>query len=417
MTSVSNRSVSGAHKRTFVGFGFGPIQAGLFLHEACRSGNFDRLVVAEIVPELVQSVARAGGQFSLNEATATGIARHTVKGVELHNPREDAGRGALVEAIAEATEIATALPSVAFFGKGDRGDAVDLLTAGLRLKHRRGMPAAVIYTGENHNHAAEILDGLLKPRLSDTPPGTWQSLNTVIGKMSGVVTDRDQIREQGLEPVTPDSPRAFLVESFNRILITRISLPGFRRGIVAFEEKDDLLPFEEAKLFGHNATHALIGYLLKRGGSSWMADAAAQPELVSFARAAFLEESGAALCRKHRGVDPLFTTAGYRAYVDDLLERMLNPYLRDSVDRITRDPRRKLGWDDRLVGTMRMVRSQGIAPVRYARGAAAALDLLTLEDPRPPETILATLWADTPAAERKAIMEMVLGTQTKETGK
>ena len=46
---------------TFVGFGFGPIQAGLFLAEAHLSGNFDRLVVAEIVPEVVSTVRQAGG--------------------------------------------------------------------------------------------------------------------------------------------------------------------------------------------------------------------------------------------------------------------------------------------------------------------------------------------------------------------
>ena len=34
--------------RTFVGFGFGAIQAGLFLAEAHLSNNFDRLVVADI---------------------------------------------------------------------------------------------------------------------------------------------------------------------------------------------------------------------------------------------------------------------------------------------------------------------------------------------------------------------------------
>ncbi len=33
--------------RTYVGFGFGAIQAGLFLYEAFQSGNFGRLVVAE----------------------------------------------------------------------------------------------------------------------------------------------------------------------------------------------------------------------------------------------------------------------------------------------------------------------------------------------------------------------------------
>jgi mannitol-1-phosphate 5-dehydrogenase len=415
MADSSDHFVHGTGKRTFVGFGFGPIQAGLFLYEAYRSRNFDRLVVAEIVPELVSAVTRAGGQFGLNVAAAGGIAGHTVKGVELHNPREDAGREAIIDAISEATEIATALPSVAFFGKGDRGDVVDLLSAGLRRKSQRGLPAAVIYAAENHNHAAEILDGLLKPRLAGIPEGTWQSLNTVIGKMSGVATDPDQIRDQGLTPLTPGVARAFLVEEFNRILITRVVLPGLRRGITVFEEKDDLLPFEEAKLFGHNATHALIGYLLREDGCSWMADAAKRPELVSFARAAFLEESGAALCRKYCGVDPLFTKAGYQAFVDDLIERMLNPHLRDSVDRVTRDPRRKLGWDDRLIGTMRVVRSQGILPLRYAQGAAAALNLLAREEARPREAILADLWAGAPAEERSAVADMVLAAGRKET--
>jgi hypothetical protein len=38
----------GAMSRIFVGIGFGAIQRGLFLHEAYRSGNFDRFVVAAI---------------------------------------------------------------------------------------------------------------------------------------------------------------------------------------------------------------------------------------------------------------------------------------------------------------------------------------------------------------------------------
>jgi mannitol-1-phosphate 5-dehydrogenase len=396
-------------KGTFVGIGFGPIQSGLFLYEAFRSGGFNRLVVAEVVPDLVAAVNRSGGRFRVNVATADGIERHEVSGVELYNPREPDGRRALIEAVAEASELSTALPSVSFYGRGEPGDVADLLSSGLRLKARRRGPPAILYTAENNNHAAEILDRLLAPLLADVPSGTWQSLNTVIGKMSGVVTDAAQIREQGLAPLTEGAERAVLVEAFNRILITRILLPGFARRIAVFEEKDDLLPFEEAKLFGHNATHALMGYTLKRDGFAWMADAARVPDLLSLARAAFLEESGVALCRKHRGVDPLFTESGYRAYADDLLDRMLNPHLRDSVDRVTRDPKRKLGWDDRLVGTMRMALSQGVEPARFAQGAAAALDLLRRDDRRPVEVVLDDIWAGAPQTERKAIQQRILG--------
>ncbi|GAH31599.1 unnamed protein product, partial [marine sediment metagenome] len=40
----------------FTGFGFGPIQGGLFVREAFQSGNFTRTVAAEIDAELVDTV-------------------------------------------------------------------------------------------------------------------------------------------------------------------------------------------------------------------------------------------------------------------------------------------------------------------------------------------------------------------------
>jgi len=272
---------------------------------------------------------------------------------------------------------------------------VDILAAGRRGAGPAGCPPAVIYTAENHNHAAEILAERLRQAGGAAPD--CECLNTVIGKMSGVVTDPQQMHEQSLAPIAPGLDRAFLVEAFSRILISRIRLPGFRRGIAVFDEKPDLLPFEEAKLYGHNATHALLGYLLRWRGRTFMAEARDEGALLALAREAFLEESGAALCRKFAGVDPLFTADGYRAYVEDLMERMLNPHLRDRVERVTRDPRRKLGWNDRLIGTMRVALSQGIEPRRYAQGAAAALRVLEAEEGKPAPQLLADLWRDVDA--------------------
>jgi len=125
-----------------------------------------------------------------------------------------------------------------------------------------------------------------------------------------------------------------------------------------------------------------------------MAEARKDKDLMRLAREAFLAESGKALCRKYAGLDPLFTERGYQVYVDDLLERMMNPHLRDSVERITRDPRRKLGWDDRLIGTMRLALSRDIVPVRYAAGAAAALQLLEAEEKKPQDQLLDEIWRD-----------------------
>jgi mannitol-1-phosphate 5-dehydrogenase len=398
--------------RTFVGFGFGAIQAGLFLFEAYYSRNFKRLIVAEVMDDVVAAVRKSGGKYRVNVAMPNGIEQHEIKGIEIFNPKVAEDRKVLIQAIAEAAEITTALPSVKFYGTGQEGDVVDILGRGLKQKlENRKLPAAVIYTGENHNHAAEIMDEALAKGPGIKGGDRYQSLNTVIGKMSGVVVDPKQMQEQKLACVVEGMSRAFLVEKFNRILITQIGLPNFKRGITVFEEKADLLPFEEAKLYGHNATHALIGYLLRLKKAEFMAEAQKDKELMRLARDAFLLESGKALCKKYAGLDPLFTDKGYQAYVDDLLERMMNPHLRDSVERITRDPRRKLGWDDRLVGTMRLALSKDIVPTRYAAGAAAALRVLEAEEKKSKDQLFEEIWHDARAAKadlalvRKLIME------------
>jgi len=384
--------------RTFVGIGFGPIQAGLFLHEAFNSGNFNRLVVAEVVPEVVAAVRRGGGKCWINVATEKGIEQHSVPGVEIFNPHDASDRRVLIGALAEADEIATALPSVSFYNTGGEKSVAALLAEGLKKRLTAGHgKRCVIYAAENHNHAAEILGEAMRPFLGGSAAeveNQAQCLNTVIGKMSGVVTDQDQVREQNLKQIAGDTGRCFLVEEFNRILISKIRWPDFKRGITVFEEKNDLLPFEEAKLYGHNATHALIGYLARRKGYRFVSEVKDDHDLLRLAREAFLHESGGALCRKYHGLDRLFTPAGYAEYVDDLLQRMLNPYLRDMVERVVRDPRRKLGWDDRLIGTMRLALSEGINPARYALGAKAALEMLAETEKVELDNLLDNIWRE-----------------------
>jgi mannitol-1-phosphate 5-dehydrogenase len=362
-------------KHTFVGFGFGAIQGGLFLYEAQRSGNFDRLVVAEVVPEVVAAIRNAGGRYRVKVATRTGLVTEDVTGVEVFNPNDPADRMLLVDAVSEAHEMATALPSVDFYDKGDASVAA-IIADGLA---RRKTPG-VLYAAENHNHAAEILEA----KVGGNHP-RFQFLNTVIGKMSGVIGN--------------GASREFLVEEFNRILVSQIALEGFRRGIEVFEEKSDLLPFEEAKLYGHNAVHALLGFLAHEEGCQFVSEASA--ELQRYAGEAFIAESGRALIAKHAGVDLLFTAKGFEVYARDLLERMVNPWLQDAVARVIRDAARKLGWNDRLIGTMRLALDAAIVPHRFARAAAAAKALLDGD--------LETLWPepDLPPGRKAALLRLI----------
>jgi mannitol-1-phosphate 5-dehydrogenase len=134
---------------------------------------------------------------------------------------------------------------------------------------------------------------------------------------------------------------------------------------------------------------------------------------MALAREAFLEESGAAMIARHKGLDPLFTPAGYQAYADDLLERMINPYLRDLIERVVRDPRRKLAWNDRLIGTMCLALDAGVQPRRFALGAAAAVE--SLASPKPLSETLNALWpaADQPAGRKGQLVSLIAAAQSK----
>lgn len=353
----------------FTGFGFGPIQAGLFVKEAFQSGNFSRLVVAEIEPTLVQAVRRNQNQYAVNIAGLDGIQTITIEGVELLNPHDEADRMVLQEALRQSTEICTSLPSVNFYSTGE--PSVTSLIAYALEKSQAS--ATIIYTAENHNHAAEILEKYIQAKYSFDQRRV-QVLNTVIGKMSQVVTNPAEIEELNLAPIAPGIARAFLVEEFNRILVSRTDITGFRPDIEVFIEKENLLPFEEAKLYGHNAVHALLAYLGALKKYEKMTEVKDDRQIMPIARDAFLLESGAALIQKHQHLnDPLFTKEGYQAFADDLLHRMTNPYLSDTIERAARDPLRKLGYQDRILGTMTLALELGIEPTNMALGARAGL--------------------------------------------
>ena len=389
---------------TFVGFGFGPIQAGLMLCEALQSGSFDRFVVAEVDQALVDAVRRGGDTVTINIAGESGIRRMRIPGVRLLNPRVSAERKEIVAAIGSATELATAIPSVELYGAGGDASVAALLAEGAAGGHGR-----VLYAAENNNYAASRLMREVAKRAAGRSPSGFQALDTVIGKMSGLITTAEEMGELGLVPLAPGLDKCVLVEEFNRILISKITLPGFTRGIRVFEEKDDLIPFEEAKLYGHNAVHALLGYLAKVRGHRFMSSIRNDGELLALGRRAFLQESGPALIRRHHGTgDALFTPAGYEAYAEDLLQRMTNPFLHDDVERIIRDPGRKLGWTDRFFGAMRAAREAGIQPTALALGAAAAVRAAGIPSETARESLLSLWGSEAAGEEREVCLSLVL---------
>ena len=358
----------------FTGFGFGPIQGGLFAKEAFQSGNFTRITIAEIDAELVDAVRANKGSYYVNIAKEDGIETIRIDNVELLNPNVAADRRILLEVLTRSTEIVTCLPSVSLYEAGGADSVAVLIAEGLKNSSTR---ATIIYTAENNNQAAEILEKAVREKNPTLLKEKAQFLNTVIGKMSRVVIDPAEISELRLKTIAPGLNRAFLVEQFNRILVSRIRIAGFKPGIEIFIEKDDLLPFEEAKLYGHNAIHSLLGFIGAVKGIKSMTELKDDNLIMQIGSDAFLKESGAALIKKYAYLgDELFTEAGYRGFAEDLLRRMTNPYLGDTVERVTRDVVRKLEMDGRIFGTMQVALEYGIEPKNMALGAMAGIVVL-----------------------------------------
>lgn len=361
---------------TFLAIGLGPIQTGIFLLGA--RGKFDRLVVAEVDNQVKETINASGGSITINIAGENSVIQKNITGVEVLNPLDEEDKRELVQAAAEAEEIATALPSVDFFS----GIAEYLKTGFSQNPHQRRF----IYTAENHNHAAEKLEQAI-----DLPLPQTYYLNTVIGKMSSVVPAADCAGD--IKPLCSGADRGHLVEEFNKILISTCQNIE-ERSVSDLIVKKDLYPFEEAKLYGHNAVHFLLATLGAQSGKTSMDELVDYPEIMEFAELAFLDECGKGLCRKWKDFDGLFTEDAFRIYAEDLLIRMVNPFLKDSIPRIIRDLPRKLGWDDRVIGTMRLVLKQGIRPEKLAKGAALSAVSLFGKNKTLIKAGLAGLWPE-----------------------
>lgn len=379
--------------KTFLGIGLGPIQTGIFVSGASK-GNFDRIVVAEVDDTIREAIVpRAAPSPSILRLRTGCIPKSAkiLRSTALPKPEE---LEKLIAAAAEASEIATALPSVKFFGPTAQW---------LRDGFRRNPDALrFVYTAENDNHAAEKLEKEIGEPFSQT-----YYLNTVIGKMSDVARG-EECKLRNLAELCPGAGRAHLVEEFNWILIS--DAPQIEtRSVKNLYVKKDLFPFEFAKLYGHNATHFLLGILGDSIGLKRCPNFPDIPELVEIGRDAFLKESGVALCRKYAGVDEMFTESGMANYANGLIDRMQNVYLSDSIDRVIRDIHRKLSWDDRVVGTMRLVLSQGLQPLNFAKGALLAAQKEFGRDTEAIRKGLEGLWQkNTQEGEAKEVFDLIV---------
>ena len=141
----------------------------------------------------------------------------------------------------------------------------------------------------------------------------------------------------------------------------------------------NLAPYIERKLFTVNTGHATTAYHGFLAGATSIAEAIGMPAVLAEVRAA-LGETSALLVAKH-GFEP----ATQSAYLDKNLERFANPHLTDTVERVGRQPLRKLSRNERFVGPAAQLIESGTEPAALVRTIAAALHFDVADDPESQE--------------------------------
>jgi mannitol-1-phosphate 5-dehydrogenase len=353
-------------EKLFVGIGSGAIQLGLWGYYAFLEGA--EIVLSEVDAPKVASIRANHQRYSVNIAHFDKIVPVTVGPVHIYNPMVPSDRSKLLGALARANDVVTAVPSTALYAQGG---IAQLLREGLR-DHKTPV---MIYASENQVGAARMLEQMVYE--GEKKPDHVQFSETVIERMGGAHTDEAFIQKLRLEYVTPSLKQALLVEEFDKIVGERNEIParyGFSTLFDRFVPTRDIHLYEELKLLGHNAVHFMLGCLGKLKGYTYMSDYNGDADYQAIGYHALLDETGGWFKpRYRRSGEPVATEAGFEQWADQLTRRIANPFLYDAVERVIRDPGRKLGWNDRMTWTMREALAAGIEPRRYALGVAAAL--------------------------------------------
>ena len=143
-------------------------------------------------------------------------------------------------------------------------------------------------------------------------------------------------------PVRSENPIDVVVENFYEWNVEEKSFVGGAPHIEGMNLADNLLAYIERKLFTLNTGHAITAYLGRMKGLATIDESIADPAIFAIVKEA-MQQSGQALVEKFG-----FDRDAHFKYIDKIIGRFKNPYLKDDVARVGREPLRKLSSTDRL---------------------------------------------------------------------
>lgn len=326
-----------------IGRGF----VGLLLHE----GGYE-VVFSDVAAALVDAI-NATDSYTVHEAGPGGVDR-VVTGYRAVNSAESPD--AVADEVATADVVTCAVgPTVLRF-------IAPAIVAGLVLRDP-GLPPLKVMACEN-------------------AIGATDQLRAEIAKLDPRAAERAVFANTAVDRIVPAQPEGagvdVTVEPYFEWAIESGPFGGDLPSIPGAHFVDELGPYIERKLFTVNTGHAATAYFGAQAGISRISDALADPSIAARVGAA-LEETSAVLTAVH-GLDPA-DLAEYRATI---LDRFRNPELVDTVQRVGRQPLRKLSRHERFIGPAAQAAARGLSTSALVAAVAATV---AFDDPADEQSV------------------------------
>lgn len=175
-------------------------------------------------------------------------------------------------------------------------------------------------------------------------------------------------------PVKSENFIDVVVEKYYEWNVEEAAFKGEIPEIKGMNLAGNLMAYIERKLFTLNTGHAITSYLGFLKGYSTVDESIKDEKIYNIVKSA-MTESGNGLIEKYG-----FDKEAHLKYIDKIIGRFKNQYLKDDVARVGREPLRKLSPNDRLVKPLMTAMEYGFSVDNIIIGIGAALNYNNPED-------------------------------------
>ncbi len=267
----------------------------------------------------------------------------------------------ITEAIAEADVVFDAV------GGKNLQEIVPFYIKGIEKKAEKGGYLNFV-TCENWKEPARILKEGVEAGIA---PEAREYLDNYVGFTESV------IMRSGIEApkeLLKKDPLIVNVQNYWHLPVDAARVKGSLPDIKYMEHLTGFAGFLERKFYTYNAANGTTSFVGALLGYKVLAEAAHDERILKILHGVY-QETGKALSMKH-GI----SLEEQMAFAKTSLNKLQDYTIVDSIERNARDPQRKLGKDDRLVGSARMVLSCGIRPENLCTAIACAIYYRNPED-------------------------------------